>query len=131
MIRSTLRSKASIFVARRSFATASLSFTHPAVVRPSPSEVNEGRLDARNLEAAVRHLHQDGLVVVEDVISHQSLDHLNEKMVRDARILQGRGKNSPYNYNPGNLQQDAPPVLEFFDLSIFASTPAHIYRTLD
>ncbi|KAJ9632027.1 hypothetical protein H2203_000428 [Taxawa tesnikishii (nom. ined.)] len=40
-------------------------------------------------------------------------------MVSDARTLQAKGKDGPFNYNIGNLQQDAPPVLSYFHPSIF------------
>jgi hypothetical protein len=69
----------------------------------------------------MRSLYRDGLVVVEDVVPHDALDHLNIKMVQDAYTLQAKGGDSPYNYNPGNIQQDAPPVKEFFDKNIFLS----------
>jgi hypothetical protein len=60
-------------------------------------------------------------VVVEGVVPHEHLDHLNTKMIEDARILQARGKDSPFNYNIGNLQQDAPPYGKYFYPSIFTS----------
>lgn len=90
-------------------------------IKASADEVQQGRLTERNLELAVRHLYEDGLVVVEDVIEHQVLDHLNHKMVEDAMLLSGRGENSPFNYNRSNLQQDAPPIPQYFDSSIFFS----------
>lgn len=93
----------------------------PAVVRPSANEIKNARLDERNLEKAVRHIHQDGLVVIEDVVPHEDIDSLNAKMVQDARVLQNMGEKGPFNYNQGNLQQDAPPVAEFFYPSIFTS----------
>jgi hypothetical protein len=83
--------------------------------------VKHGRLDERNLEKAVRHIHQDGLVVIEDVVPHTDADLLNAKMVQDARVLQRMGEKGPFNYNQGNLQQDPPPVAEFFFPSIFTS----------
>lgn len=104
----------------RTFATARTT-GQPAVVRPSPAEISSSRLNDRNLEIAVRHVHQDGLVVVEDVVPHDHLDYLNEKMVEDARALQARGDKGPFNYNQGNLQQDAPPVAKYFLPSIFTS----------
>ena len=117
--RSTLRA----VTTHRSFAslTATRHPRLPAVVRPSASEIENKSLDARNLEIAVRHVHQDGLVVVEDVVPHEHLDSLNAKMVEDARILQARGEDGPFNYNQGNLQQDAPPVSKYFYPSIFTS----------
>lgn len=77
--------------------------TLPTTIKPSQDEIVSGRLGPRNLEAAVRSIHLDGLAVVENVIPHKELDHLNTKMTADARILQARGKNSPFNYHVGNL----------------------------
>ncbi|KAI1135061.1 hypothetical protein F5Y05DRAFT_416680 [Hypoxylon sp. FL0543] len=93
----------------------------PTTVQPSRLEIQKGLLEDRNLEKAVGAVHRDGLVVVEDVISHDSLDYLNKKMVQDARILQDRGEDGPFNYNTGNVQQDAPPVAEYFDPTIFTN----------
>ena len=110
--------------AHRAFASLTQSAAQPClptVIRPSGQEIENKALSARNLETAVRHVHQDGLVVVEDVVPHEHLDRLNTRMVEDARILQARGEGGPFNYNQGNLQQDAPPVSEFFYPSIFTS----------
>ncbi|KAI0909077.1 hypothetical protein F4823DRAFT_452116 [Ustulina deusta] len=96
----------------------------PQVVRPSTEEIKSHRLSERNLEIAVRGVHMDGLVVVEDVVPHQHLDHLNTKMIEDARILQARGEDGPFNYNVGNIQQDAPPYAEYFYPSIFTNPVA-------
>ncbi|KAK2020851.1 hypothetical protein LX32DRAFT_658800, partial [Colletotrichum zoysiae] len=93
--------------------------TTPAVIRPSEAEVRDRELSPRNLELAVRHLHADGLVVVEDVVPHADLDALNRKMVEDALHLRSLGDEGPFNYNLGNLQQDPPPVAEHFYKSIF------------
>lgn len=93
--------------------------TLPHTIKPSPEEVSSGRLGERNLEQAIRSLHEDGLVVVSNVIPHDDLDHLNEKMVEDARTLQSRGKDMPFNYNIGNIQQDPPPLKSYFHNSIF------------
>lgn len=118
--RSTVRTARAL----RGFASLTPSATQPylpTVIRPSVQEIEEKALNARNLEIAVRHVHVDGLVVVEDVVPHEHIDRLNTKMVEDARILQARGEDGPFNYNQGNLQQDAPPVSEFFFPSIFTS----------
>lgn len=104
----------------RSFATVRQA-NQPTIVRLSSSEIKSLKLDDRNLEKAVRHVHQDGLVVVEDVVPHEHIDFLNKKMVEDARTLQARGEDGPFNYNQGNLQQDAPPVAKYFFPSIFTS----------
>ena len=76
--------------------------TCPLTIKPSRDELSNGRLTSRNLEKAVRSLHEDGLVVIEDAIPHEDLDRLNKKMVKDALHLQSRGKDMPFNYNVGN-----------------------------
>ena len=103
----------------RSYATQAARL--PTVITPSPQEISTKRLDSRNLEKAVRGIHNDGLVVVNGVAPHADLDALNARMVSDARVLQARGEDGPFNYNQGNLQLDAPPVVEFFSPSIFTS----------
>ncbi|KAM0815656.1 putative Phytanoyl-CoA dioxygenase [Seiridium cardinale] len=114
----------------RSFASAASASVRrpqsrlPTVVKPSFQEVRNSLLSERNLEHAVRAIHRDGLVVINDVVPHEVIDSLNEKMVEDALVLQARGNNGPFNYNQGNLQQDAPPVSEHFHPSIFVNTIA-------
>jgi hypothetical protein len=90
-------------------------------IKAGEDEVRSGRLTERHLELAVHHILQDGLVVVENAVEHSVLDKLNQKMVEDALYLRSLGDKGPFNYNQGNLQQDAPPVREYFDPSIFLS----------
>ncbi len=93
----------------------------PISVLASLTERTRGKLSEQNLEIAVRQVHHDGLVVVQNAIDIDLLDKLNNRMVADAMALRSRGKDSPFNYNQGNLQQDAPPVKEFFHPEIFLS----------
>lgn len=92
----------------------------PISVIPSPSEVNNGQLSQRNLEIAIRALSRDGLVVLENMVDHATLDRLNVKMVEDAYKLQAR-KDSPFNYNKGNIQQDPPLTEDWFSDNIYIS----------
>jgi hypothetical protein len=92
----------------------------PISVVPSNSEIQDGLLNQRNLEIAVRALSRDGLVVLENMVDHATLDRLNVKMVEDAYELQSR-KDSPFNYNKGNIQQDPPMTAEWFNESIYTS----------
>ncbi|KAB2109442.1 hypothetical protein AG0111_0g242 [Alternaria gaisen] len=100
-----------------SLPTPHLSST-PISIVPSASEVKAGRLNQRNLEIAIRALSRDGLVVLEDMVDHAVLDRLNKKMVQDALELQAR-KDSPFNYNKGNIQQDPPMTNEWFSDEIY------------
>ncbi|KAH6882643.1 hypothetical protein BKA58DRAFT_407793 [Alternaria rosae] len=92
----------------------------PVSIVPSASEVKAGGLNQRNLEIATRALSRDGLVVLEDMIDHAVLDRLNKRMVQDALELQAR-KDSPFNYNKGNIQQDPPMTQEWFSDEIYAN----------
>lgn len=91
----------------------------PLSVEISPDELTTSTLSWRNLQIATRALHRDGLVVLEDVLDRDTIDHLNDKMVSDALHLTSLGDNSPYNYNKGNIQQDPPLTTSFFSPSIF------------
>lgn len=93
----------------------------PVSVCPTKEELDERRLSPQNLEIAIRSLYHDGLVVIENALPHGLLDHINERMIQDALTLQSRKESGPYNYNRGNIQQDPPPVREYFHKEIFLS----------
>lgn len=99
--------------------TTPLSST-PIAITPTATELQNQSLSQRNLEIAIRALSRDGLVVIEDLVDHATLDRLNEKMVRDAYELQSR-KDSPFNYHKGNIQQDPPMTEEWFSDDIYIS----------
>ncbi|KIW80804.1 hypothetical protein Z517_07421 [Fonsecaea pedrosoi CBS 271.37] len=103
----------------RTFSTAKSLHAQPASIQATLTERSQGKLSEQNLERAVRQVHHDGLVIVQNAIDTGVLRKLNEKMVKDAFELRSRGEHSPFNYNKGNLQQDAPPVKEYFHPEIF------------
>jgi hypothetical protein len=115
----------------RTFATTSSRSLTPLSIQPSSSEIQARALSLQNLELAVRSVHEDGLVVIENAIPHGVLDHLNEKMVADARMLQARGKDAPFNYNLGNIQQDPPPIREYFERDVFLSMMSPVGCRID
>lgn len=88
-------------------------------IKPTTFEKLSGELSKRNMQSALEALHHDGVVVVEDVIEHDAIDSLNERMCRDTRVLIGRGEQGPFNYNLGNLQQCPPFEQRNFHPSIF------------
>jgi hypothetical protein len=92
----------------------------PISVVPSAAELRDGTLNQRNVEIAIRALTRDGLVVLENMVDHTVLDRLNKKMVEDAYELQAR-KDSPFNYNKGNIQQDPPLTEGWFNDDIYIS----------
>lgn len=92
----------------------------PISIQVSESEIKDAALSQKNLEIATRTLRRDGLVVLEDLIPHNVLDKLNKKMVEDAYVLQAK-KDSPYNYNKGNIQQDPLLTQEMFSNEVYLS----------
>jgi hypothetical protein len=84
----------------RTTSRRNLSST-PVTVSVTSEEVVARKLGWHNLELATRALHRDGLVVLQDVIEHSKLDHLNKTMVEDALKLQVLGDAGPFNYNKG------------------------------
>ena len=75
----------------------------PLTVTPTPQELSDQRLSSKNLELAIRALHRDGLVVIENAVEHAKLDFLNQKMIQDALVLQSAGDKSPYNFHKGSV----------------------------
>lgn len=73
-----------------------LSFNAPTLV------------DSPDLPLAIEALRRDGIVVLEDAIDLEHLSILREKCLADIELLLNR-ENKPFNWNPGNLQQDPPP----------------------
>ncbi|KAM0748325.1 hypothetical protein T439DRAFT_304717 [Meredithblackwellia eburnea MCA 4105] len=104
---------------RRMLATLS-KVPSPSVttINPSALERSAGKLSPRNQQTALEALHRDGLLMLEDMVDHDHLDKLNVRMIEDAYTLRDR-KDSPYNYNRGNIQQDPPAEPELFFSDIF------------
>jgi hypothetical protein len=91
-------------------------------VTPGAAELAAGKFTSQNLEKALIALHQDGLVVLENVVDLQHLEKLNAVMTKDAKTLSSRGDDSPFNYHKGNIQQDPPLTDKFFFEDIYLSS---------
>jgi len=88
-------------------------------ITPSSKELDEGKLTAQNLEIAIRALHQDGFVVIQNVYNHEDLGKLNQVMVRDALKMAELGDEGPKNFHRGNLSITPPPQRQYFTKNIF------------
>ena len=65
----------------------------PVVITLSDTERLTGALTDTHLFDAVDSIHRDGVVVVENAISHETIDFLNERMCEDTeRILNSSKK---------------------------------------
>ena len=56
-------------------------------IKPSPTEHANEALSTDHLAQAVKTLRTEGYVVVEDVVSHDHLDLIRERMDADAQLL--------------------------------------------
>ncbi|KZO92926.1 hypothetical protein CALVIDRAFT_601192 [Calocera viscosa TUFC12733] len=85
-------------------------------IKPSEEERKTGKLSEANLERAVKIMHEDGLLMIEDAVDPAHLDKLNERMTSDAFALWDGGfRKGPQ--ETGNIQIDPPvePALFFED----------------
>ncbi len=77
-------------------------------IEVSEAEKSGGSLSAAHLAAAVCAIESDGFVVLGNAANLSHLDVLHERLLDDLSRLQAR-PDAPYNWNPGNIQQDPPP----------------------
>lgn len=56
----------------------------PQAIEPTANERRAGVFSARNLQRVLGALHQDGLVILRDVVDRDHLDALNTTMCEDA-----------------------------------------------
>jgi hypothetical protein len=103
----------------KAFSRRNLS-SRPVTVSVTSEEVAAKKLGWHNLELATRALHRDGLVVLQDVIEHSKLDHLNTTMIEDALKLQALGDAGPFNYNKGYATSNALNVTSDNQSAIFS-----------
>ena len=78
----------------------------------APQDWAASQLGGARLRTAVEALRTDGLVLLNDVVDPAHLDVLHRRMLADIDAFRAR-PDAPYNWNPGNLQQDPPPFPPF------------------
>ena len=77
-------------------------------VTPTAAEHDAGRLEAAAVQRAVAALREDGFVVIDDVVDHDHLDRLRERMTDDLEKIHALPP-VPHNFVWGNIQQNPPP----------------------
>lgn len=75
-------------------------------------EKESGQMRADHLQAAVRALEEDGIVVLKNVADRSHLETLRERMLADLEAILAR-EDAPYNFTTSNVQQDPPPLLPY------------------
>ena len=78
----------------------------------TPEEVRTGRITPVHLSAATRALRDDGIVVLNDIVSMDHIAALREKMLYDLPAYLAR-TDAPFNFNTGNVQQEPPPFAPY------------------
>jgi ectoine hydroxylase-related dioxygenase (phytanoyl-CoA dioxygenase family) len=76
----------------------------------SQQEKDDHKLSHANYRQAVQAILDDGYVVLNNAIAHESLDRLYEKMYADTQVLLQRGSIGGAGSVPGHLQQAPPPM---------------------
>lgn len=83
-------------------------------VQITPEERSSRTLSKQNIERGVVALAEDGVVILEDAVSHESLDFLNERMVKEAKTLRGAsGTHFNYDVKAQNILQHMIPEPEY------------------
>jgi hypothetical protein len=79
---------------------------------PTPEEKARGALSSQHLQTAVSALQNDGFVILRDIVDKEHIRVLRDRMLTDLQAILSR-PDVPFNFTPGNLQQDPPPFHPF------------------
>jgi hypothetical protein len=86
-----------------------------------PEELKAGKMTPAHLQAAVEAIRTDGLVVLENIVSHAHLDILRERMDEDSQKLIDVEKWGGAGQIKGHLQQGPPPFAPYIFSDIVAN----------
>lgn len=90
-------------------------------VAVSEEERAQSALTEAQVAAAIEAIRQDGFVVIENIIAHDHLDILREKMTEDSHKLIQANKWGGAGRLPGHLQQAPPPFAPFVFSDVVAN----------
>ncbi|RKU15195.1 hypothetical protein C6500_21115 [Candidatus Poribacteria bacterium] len=86
-----------------------------------PEELTAGKLTDVHVEQAITAIRVDGYVILENVINHDHLDILRERMDADSQILINAEKWGGAGRLKGHLQQGPPPFAPYIFTDIVAN----------
>ncbi|HHZ90566.1 TPA: hypothetical protein EYN98_30220 [Candidatus Poribacteria bacterium] len=84
-------------------------------------ELRTKKLSPIHLEETIKAINEDGYVIIKDVIPHEPLDILKEKMGQDSEILIKSEKWGGAGHLHGHLQQGPPPFAPYVFSEIVAN----------
>lgn len=79
-----------------------------------------GRLSDSRQAEAVRAVHQDGYVILNDLIDPAILAPIRDRMLADVAKILARD-DIPFNFNRGNIQQDPPPFPPYLSREVLCN----------
>ena len=91
------------------------------VITVQPQELASEKLTDAHVDKAVEALRVDGYVVLENIIDHEHLDILRERMDADSQILIDAGKWGGAGRLKGHLQQGPPPFAPYIFRDVVAN----------
>ena len=87
----------------------------------TPQEMADGSLSDERLAKALAAIEDDGYIVLDDIVNHDHLDILREKMTEDTNTLVGRRQWGGAGRIANHLQQGAPPMAPYIFPDIVAN----------
>ncbi len=87
----------------------------------TPQEMADGALSDERLAKALAAIEEDGYIVLDDIVNHDHLDILREKMTEDTNTLVGRQQWGGAGRVANHLQQGAPPMAPYIFPDIVAN----------
>lgn len=97
----------------------------PRAINPTPEELKASAYDTPNIEAAMVALHQDGFVVLKNVVDVAHVDHINSYMTGEA---DGIIKNNAKPFNQGVKCLFDTPYFGIFLNSVSKYTPRSAFE---
>lgn len=96
--------------------------TQHQAIRISDAELKEAQLSPSNLQQALAEFHRNGFLVLENSVSHRSLDHVRERMLKDVpKNLASSNIHFNHGKNSGNITQTPPLLAEYLHEDIWAN----------
>lgn len=92
----------------------------PVTIQASEAERSLGKYEPHSIKLAHTALAEDGIVVLENIVHLDLIATLRERVLADVDRIVSR-RDAPFNWNPGNVQQGAPPFPPFLYRDVLAN----------
>lgn len=101
-------------------------------IKVSSEELTKRELSASHLRQAIDAIHEEGYIILGNIVSHNHLDLLNEKMTQDSHTIVSSDSDRWEGRRAiGHLQQGAPPFAPYIFSDIVANPIVeHVSTTL-